>query len=342
MEGETRMGVAAPHRPFDLVTFGETMIRLSTSLGARLETTTALHVGIGGAESNVAVALTRLGRSTSWQSVLPNNSLGQRVAGELRRHGVDTSNVRWVSEQDGKVGVYYLDSGAPPRPTQVIYDRAGSAIARSDPATIDPSFVSTGRLLHLTGITPALSANCAAICLQLVAEAKASGTPISFDVNYRALLWPPEQACRELEPFCRAATIIVCGRADGKLLFGLEGSDVEMVRQLASRFDSPITVLTTGEEGATALIRGPSGDEQLIQEPSVATQVVDKVGAGDAFAAGLIHGYLGGDMPLAIRLGVRLAALKMTIQGDLALLTQAEIEDCVADAGDGPLHRVRR
>ncbi|HLI52657.1 MAG TPA: sugar kinase [Thermomicrobiaceae bacterium] len=334
--------MVAPNRQFDLVTFGETMIRLSTSLGTRLETTPALHVGIGGAESNVAVALARLGRSTSWQSVLPNNSLGQRVAGELRHHGVDTSNVRWVSERDGKVGVYYLDTGAPPRPTQVIYDRAGSAISRCDPDTIDPSFVSTGRLLHLTGITPALSSTCAAICRRLVDVATANEIPISFDINYRALLWPPEQAGRELEPFCRAATILICGRADGKRLFGLDGSDVEMVRQLADRFDSPITLLTTGEEGATALVRNPSGDGQLIQEPATATQVVDKVGAGDAFAAGFIHGYLDGDVSLAVRLAVRLAALKMTIQGDLAVLTQAEIEDCLADAGDGPRHRVLR
>lgn len=327
---------------FDLVTFGETMVRLSTSLGDRLETAATLNVGIGGAESNVAIALARLGRSTSWVSVLPKDPLGQRVAGELRRHGVDISNVRWVAASDGRTGVYFLDSGAPPRPTQVVYHRAGSAVAECNPDDVALPLVAGARLLHLTGITPALSPGCAEICRRLMAEAQSSSIPISFDVNYRALLWPPERAASELEPFCRQATILLCGRADGRLLFGLEGTDDEMARQLAERFGAPITVLTTGEEGATVIIRSSNGDDTLLQEPAVAAQVVDKVGAGDAFAAGFIHGYLSNDLELAVRLGVRLAALKMTIQGDLALLSQAELDACLADAGDGPRHRVLR
>lgn len=327
---------------FDLITFGETMIRLSTAAGERLETVSSLNIGIGGAESNVAIALARLGRSTSWLSVLPRNPLGQRIAGELQRHGVDTSHVLWAEQPESRAGVYFLDSGVPPRPTQVMYHRSGSAVSGCDPDAIDPSLVSGARLLHLTGITPALSSSCAEVCRRLIAQAQVATIPISFDVNYRALLWPPEQAALELEPICRAATILICGRTDGRLLFGLEGSDEMMVRRLAERFGAPITVLTTGEEGATVLVQGQNGDERLIREPAVAAQVVDKVGAGDAFAAGFIHGYLGNDLDLATRLGVRLAALKMTIHGDLALLSQAELDACLADAGDGPRHRVLR
>ena len=308
---------------YDVVTFGETMVRLSTPVGERLETAVALEVGIGGAESNVAVALSRLGRRAAWVSVLPRNAFGERIAGELRRHGVDVSHVNWAER--GRVGVYYLDTGAAPRPTHVLYDRAGSAVAGCEPDGIDTDLAARCRILHLTGITPALSPSCAEVTRRLALRASEAGVPISVDVNYRGLLWSPEVAADVLTPLCTAATVLICGRADARTLWGLGGSDEEVARELSARFGAATTVLTTGDEGAVALTQ----DGTLYREPAVATVVVDRVGAGDAFAAGFLHGYLDGDVALALRLGVRLAALKMTVRGDLALISAHELASLV-------------
>ena len=314
---------------YDLVTFGETMIRLSTPLGQRLETAPALDAGIGGAESNVAVALARLGRRVAWFSVLPRNAFGRRIASELRRHGVDERFIHW--QDTGRVGVYYLDTGSPPRPTHVLYDRAGSTLATCPPDTVDTTLPRRARLLHLTGITPALSPSAAEITRRLAVSASESGVPLSFDVNYRALLWPPEEAAEILAPFCAAAAILFCGRADARVLWGLEGSDEEVLRALAQRFGAALTVLTLGEQGALALRR----DGQLLRQAGVPVSVVDRVGAGDAFAAGFLHGYLEGDLREALRLGVSLAALKMTIHGDLSLISGRELAEWSDPHGRG-------
>ncbi|HVX29931.1 MAG TPA: sugar kinase [Nitrolancea sp.] len=306
---------------YDLVAFGETMIRLSTPLGQRLETSTALDIGIGGAESNVAIALARLGRRVAWGSVLPRNPFGLRIAAELRRHQVDDRQITWTDQ--GRVGVYYLDSGAPPRPTHVIYDRAASSIALCDPDEIDTSLATRARLLHLTGITPALSASCAEITRRFAERAQEASVPLSFDVNYRARLWTPQQAAATLEPLCASATVLFCGRNDARTLWGIVGDNEAILAELARRFGAATTVLTLGDEGA--LVRTESGD--VLHDSAPAVQVVDKVGAGDAFAAGFLHGYLDGDIPRALRLGVALASLKMTIHGDLALITAHELED---------------
>lgn len=314
-------GKGGPVAEYDLVTFGETMIRLSTPTGHRLETTTSLDISIGGTESNVAIALARLGRRVAWTSVLPRNPFGARIAAELRRHGVDDQHVRWVDH--GRVGVYYLDMGTPPRPTHVIYDRAASAIATCDAGEIDASLAARARVVHLTGITPALSPSCAETAWAFAESARAAGVPMSFDVNYRGLLWSPEQAAATLEPFCASATVLFCGRNDARLLFGIEGTHEEMARELSRRFGAATTILTLGDEGAIAVTQ----DGSLFQEVPVSVQVVDKVGAGDALAAGFLHGYLDGDVARGLKLGVTLASLKMTIHGDLTVVNGRELED---------------
>jgi 2-dehydro-3-deoxygluconokinase len=306
---------------FDLVSFGETMIRLSTPLGQRIESTGVLDVGIGGAESNVAIALARLGRRVAWSSVLPRNAFGARIAAELRRNNVDDRQIRWA--EHGRVGVYYLDTGAPPRPTHVIYDRGTSAIALCDPDDIDTSIAARSRMLHLTGITPALSEACAEVARRFAERATEAGVPISFDVNYRARLWSAEQAAATLEPFCASATVLFCGRNDARLLWGLTGSNEAILAKLSHRFGAATTVLTIGDEGALAQTQNGA----IYQETAPTVQVVDKVGAGDAFAAGFLHGYLDSDIPRALRLGVTLASLKMTIHGDLALINARELDE---------------
>jgi 2-dehydro-3-deoxygluconokinase len=307
----------------DIFTFGESMIRLSSPIGQRLETVQSLDVRIGGTESNLSIALARLGRNVVWTSVLPVNPLGQRLARELNWHGVDTSTVTWVEGE--RMGVYFLDTGSPPRPTQVLYDRKDSAVARSTPEQVNMEPADHARILHLTGITVALSESCAQTCHRLVSRAKKSGATFSFDVNYRSLLWSPEEARAGLNPMCEQADILFCGREDAETIWGVTGEPEDVVHEMYDRFKSEITVITLGGDGA--IIRMPDGT--IRQTPSVAVDIIDPVGAGDSFAAGFLHGYLEGDLEKSLQYAPAMAALKMTISGDLAVINPAELEAVV-------------
>lgn len=305
---------------YDLVTFGETMVRLTADAGIRLEEAGALRVTIGGTESNVAVALARLGRRTAWLSALPDNALGARIAGELRRHGVDTTH---VLRTGGRVGVYFMEPGAAPRPTRVLYDRAGSAIARIDPNALDVSIVTGAGVLHLTGITPALSPGCRAACLRLAGAARANDVPLSVDVNYRARLWSPEQAADGIQPLLDRATLLFCGAGDAATIWGLTGDPVLVARELLDRSSAQVVVVTVGERGSLALTR----DGARYDQPALPVETIDAVGAGDAFAAGFLHRWLDDPtgIPAALRSAATLAALKMTIYGDNAVITSDDL-----------------
>jgi 2-dehydro-3-deoxygluconokinase len=307
-------------RRYDLVTFGETMIRLTAEAGTRLEEAGSLSVTIGGTESNVAVALSRLGRRAAWLSALPDNPLGHRIAGELRRHAVVTEHILWTA---GRVGVYFMEPGAAPRPTRVHYDRADSAIARIDPDAIDPSIVTDASVLHLTGITPALSAGTASACLRLADAAEQAGVPISFDVNYRARLWTPEQAAVGIQPLLERTTLLFCGAGDAATIWGLTGEPATVAQALLDRSRAETVVVTLGERGSLALTR----DGHHYEQPAIPVEPVDAVGAGDAFAAGFLHRWLDdrAGIPAALHSAATLAAIKMTIYGDNAIITPDDL-----------------
>lgn len=307
-------------RRYDLVTFGETMIRLTTEAGVRLEEASTLRVTIGGTESNVAVALARLGRQTAWLSALPENPLGHRIAGELRRHGVDTTYVHWTS---GRAGVYFMEPGSRPRPTRVLYDRADSAIARIDPEGLDLTVLDGAGILHLTGITPALSAGAATACLRLADAARSQQVPISFDINYRARLWSPEQAANGIQPFLDRATVLFCGAGDAATIWGKVDDPAIVAQELLNRSSAQVAIVTIGERGSLALSRDGARHDQ----PAVPVEPIDAVGAGDAFAAGFLHRWLDApdDIAAALWRAAALAALKMSIYGDNAIITPDDI-----------------
>ncbi|CAN5559763.1 hypothetical protein BH23CHL2_BH23CHL2_24540 [soil metagenome] len=209
------------------------MIRLAPPDFDRLETAGSLDISIGGTESNVAVGLARLGRRATWISALPANPLGRRIAATLRFHGVDTSQVIWT--ESSRAGVYFLEPGSSPRPTRVIYDRANSALAMIDPESFPYELVDSARLLHLTGITPALSDNCADVCRRLIDRAGNRGVPLVFDVNYRALLWSPEEAAGGIQEFLDHADLLFCGQGDAGTIWGMTGEPDEIAGQLLDR-----------------------------------------------------------------------------------------------------------
>src|SRR5882724_4064588 len=198
----------------DLVTLGEVMLRLSIPSPARIETVRQLDVQVGGAEANVAAACARLGLRAAWISAVPANPWGERIRRELSGHGVDCSAVRVV---DGaRVGVYFLEFGTAPRPIRVLYDRRDSAFARLTPEAVDWEPVRQARLVHLTGITPALGPGPRGLVERALREAAA----VSFDLNYRSALWPPAEARAFAESVLPVARHVFMGEAEARTVFG--------------------------------------------------------------------------------------------------------------------------
>lgn len=307
------------------------MVRLSAPGYGRLEEAVALDVRVGGSESNTAVALSRLGLRASWLSRLPDNPLGRRIENEIRRWGVDTSGVLWDREPGARAGLYFLDFGVAPRGIDVTYDRAESAISRLRPEEIDADRISAARLLHLSGITPALSRSCAESVAHAMALARKAGVKISFDVNYRGRLWSPEAARETLTPLLTGVDLLLTPLSDAELLFGIAQTGVDAAQAIRDRFEAGAAVVTLGGGGALAC--DDRGDWSA--SPHTIGQVVDRVGAGDAFGAGVLMGFLQNDLLLGLEYGAAMAALKHTIPGDLLLATRAEIEAARAGTHGG-------
>ncbi|MCX6018789.1 MAG: sugar kinase [Chloroflexi bacterium] len=316
---------------FDVVTLGESMIRLAPPNFERISQAVSLDIQIGGAESNVAIALSKLGFHTSWLSRLPQNALGERVIAELRRHGVDASGVKMAPGE--RIGTYFIELATPPRPNRVIYDRAGSAASRMSFDDVDASVLGAARWVHLTGITPALGASCRDMIQRTIAFAKQNGATVSFDVNYRALLWSANDAGAALEPMLQQCDHVFCAHRDAVNLFGAAEEPYVAARQLHKRFGVQTLVLTLGEDGAIAVQRGADGVLVETHQPQnfKVTQMVDRIGAGDAFDSGFIAGQLWG-LPLqeCLSYGNAMSAMKITIPGDLALFSKDEIDAPVA------------
>lgn len=317
---------------YDLITFGENMIRLSTRDFERLEQAQVLDFRHGGTEANVAVGLARLGHRTAWVSRLADNALGHRIERDIASWGADTSHVLWVPDE--RVGVFFLAVGSEPRASSVLYDRRDSSMSRMTTADFPwPLLAETG-WLHLTGITTAISQTCEDLVREGLARARELGLTISYDVNYRTKLWSPAKAREIVSPLCEAADIMFMKRADVANVFGISyDTEEDMLRALADRFARRVVVMTVGSRGAIALDK-PSGE--ILRAPAYPIQhVVDRVGAGDAFAAGFIAGYIEKDTQYGLRLGNAMAALKMTIQGDYALISRAEVDALLAGTAGG-------
>jgi 2-dehydro-3-deoxygluconokinase len=302
----------------DLCTVGEAMLRLWVTPGSRLERATRYRVAVAGAEANVAVALARMGRSTTWISRLPESALGRRVARELAGQGVDVGGVRWV---DGaRMGTYFVELSSPPRPSRVIYDRAGSAAAGLSVVDIPWDLVESAAVVHLTGITPALSPSCREATLEVARRARAGSVPITVDVNYRSALWSPEDARATLVELCSLATLVIVAERDAGTVFGLHGDPHRVAREARELLGVGSVILTRGSEGCVWRIGEAEGET-----PAFAARTVDRLGVGDAFAAGVILGLLEGDVGRGVRYGTAMGALKLGIEGDHFLADPDEV-----------------
>jgi 2-dehydro-3-deoxygluconokinase len=299
---------------YDFLTLGETLIRLSPPGLLRLDQTRHVEVGVGGSELNVACLLARLGRRTTWVSRLPEGPLGRVVDGEGRHHGVDMSHVCWVP--DARQGLMFFEAGPPPRNAQVIYDRKNSAASGMGIEDADwPALIGVSRRVHLSGITPALSEGCKALVLEVAALAGAAKKPLSYDLNFRSTLTTPKEAEAVLAAVAPHTELLVVAERDAQHVLGFTEAGERLAEAIAARYGIPLVALTRApgaETGDIFLARGI-----IRYAPRYPVEIVDRIGAGDSFTGGLIHGLLDGDLDRAIRLAAFTAAIGLATPGDI-------------------------
>jgi 2-dehydro-3-deoxygluconokinase len=307
---------------YDLLTCGETLLRLSPPGMQRLEQARLLEIGIGGSELNVGCVLARLGRRIAWVSRLPEGPLGRIVDGEARRHAVDTGHVRWVA--GARLGLMFFEPGPSPRNARVIYDRqhsAASGLAFED-APWDALIARSARL-HLSGITPALGPSCRALIPRLAALAAAAGKSVSYDLNYRATLTTPAEARAMLETVAPHIELFIVAERDARAVLGFPEEAERLSEAIAARYGVPLVALTRppGEEPGDLLL----ANGEIRYAPRYPVEIVDRIGAGDSFVAGLIHGLLDGNLDLAIRLAAYAAAVALATPGDISYFAAEDL-----------------
>jgi 2-dehydro-3-deoxygluconokinase len=324
------------------VCFGELLLRLTAPSRELLLQTPRLDVHIGGAEANVAVGLASLGHRAAMASCVPANPLGEAAAGYLRRYGVDASA---VSTGSGRIGLYFLSPGAGLRPSDIVYDREGSSFALAGPEDFDwDALLEGATLFHLSGITPALGPNSAALAIAAAEAAEARGIRVSFDGNYRAQLWArwdsdPRAVLTEL--VSRADILFGNHRDISLLLGGSYGGEGEARRREAAEaalaaFPKLALIASTARHVVDAdthriAARVDSRDGSAQTEEVAVSGIVDRIGAGDAFAVGVLHGILtGASAEETARCGLALTALKHSLPGDASLFGQRDIDSFLA------------
>jgi 2-dehydro-3-deoxygluconokinase len=315
----------------DCTGFGEILTRFSIPHGERLARAPQLERFTGGAEVNVMAALGACGRRTAMISALPDHALGHFAAHDLHAHQIDSAYVRW--HDSGRIGVYYVEPSDAPRGTQVIYDRADSCFTHFAPADLPLDVLDT-RLIHTSGITLALGDSVRESTHALIRHAKQHQIAVSLDINFRSRLWSASQAAAVIHPLIAQADILFCKHADGVALFGLDASPHLAIAQLARQLPAHAwVIMTVGSDGVYAHANG-----ELVHQPAISVAIVDRLGAGDALAGGVLHGWFNRDLHSALQHGVALAALALTQRGDMLVTTPREIARVIAGLDSPPTH----
>lgn len=337
-----------------VITFGEIMLRLAPEGYYRFVQADSFGATFGGGEANVAVSLANYGLDAAFVTKLPTHEIGQMAVNSLRKYGVDTSLIARGGE---RVGIYFLEKGASQRPSKVIYDRAYSAISKAVPQDFNWEEIFAGAdLFHFTGITPALGDTVAGICLEAVKAAKKNGVKVSCDLNYRKKLWTREKAGQimgELMPF---VDVCIANEEDAADVFGIKaaGTDVtkgevshegykDVAKQLKDRFGFEAVAITlrssisaNDNDWAAMLYDG----KQYYFSKQYRMHIVDRVGGGDSFGAGLIYAMLNGYAPQdTIEFAVAASCLKHSVEGDYNMVSLAEVQNLAGGDASGRVQR---
>ncbi|PHR93019.1 MAG: 2-keto-3-deoxygluconate kinase [Robiginitomaculum sp.] len=318
-----------------IVCFGELLLRMGAPGAEKLLQTPRLDVCVGGAEANVAVSLAQFGHDAVFASVVTDNVLGASAIGELRRHGVNIAN---ISRTPGRMGLYFLSSGAVLRASEIVYDRADSAFATMGAEDLDWAQILDGAsFLHISGITPAVGPGPAEAALRAVKAAKENGIGVSFDGNYRAQLWQAwsSDGPAILKDILRHATIAFINERDIGLIFGRKFSPEDRKRAYSLAFrefprlkyiaNTSRTLSSVREQTLWAEIR--SRDKTWESKSYALSGIVDRIGAGDAFAAGVLHALEAKSDPAhAVEFGMAASVIKHSVPGDFNLVSSADVE----------------
>ena len=339
-----------------VVAFGEIMLRLKSPGHERFFQSPLLEATFGGGEANVAVSLSLLGDCARFVTALPDNAIGDATVAEIRKYGVDVSTVKRT--KNGRVGIYYIETGANQRPSKVVYDREGSSVSLIGPTDFDwKGILKDADWFHVTGITPALSQSAADATLTAMKTAKEMGVTVSMDLNYRKKLWNyGKKAPEVMGPLVKFADVIIANEEDIQKCLGIE-ADIDVTKgelsdavygQLAQKVKSlypdatqvAITLresMSADRNGWRAVLSGKTGFYQ--SQLYAIDDIVDRVGGGDAFSAGLIYGLRHFDEQQALRFAVATSCLKHSIPGDFNLTTKSDVEALLQGDGSGRVQR---
>mgnify|MGYP004652859349 FL=1 len=337
-----------------IVTFGEIMLRLAPNGYYRFFQNDQLQATFGGGEANVAVSLANFGLDASFVTKLPTHAIGQAAVNSLRYFGVDTNDI--VRGGD-RVGIYYLEKGASQRGSVCIYDRAGSAIQKSKKEDFNWDKIFKGaEWFHFTGITPALGENLVEICKDACIAAKKHGVKVSCDLNYRGKLWTREQARAAMSELCKYVDVCISNEEDAKDVFGIEAENTDIyggklnkegyksvAKQLADKFGFEKVAITlrtsiSASDNDWAAMLYDGKDYCFSKEYHL--RIVDRVGGGDSFGAGLIYSLVSGkNTQESVEFAVAASALKHSVEGDFNRVSVAEVEKLALGDGSGRVQR---
>lgn len=338
----------------NIVTFGEIMLRLAPYNYERLVQTNTLQATYGGGEANVAVSLANFGNNVSFVTRLPKNPVGDAALNAVRNFGVDTS---YILRGGSRVGIYFLEHGASIRPSKVTYDRSNSAISEIEPGMVNWKELFAGKdWFHVTGITPALSKSAAEATIEAVKAAKDNGLKVSCDLNYRKKLWTKEEAKKTMIEVVKYVDVVVGNEEDAADVFGIEASSTDVTsgelsmehyKTVAAKLMDyckcekvAITLresISASDNNWSALI---FNGKDLYFSRKYPVHIVDRVGGGDSFCGGLIHGLINGwNDKDALEFAVAASGLKQTIPGDMNMVSESEVMQIVKGDLSGRVQR---
>ena len=337
-----------------VITFGEIMLRLSPPSHLRFIQTDSFDARFGGGEANVSLALSNLGINTAFITKLPNNDIGQACINELRRYGVDVSNIVIGGE---RIGIYFLEKGASQRGSKVIYDRANSSISKASMRDFNwDKIFNNAKWFHLTGITPALGENVAEICIEACKKAKEKNITVSLDLNFRKKLWTSEEANKTMSKLMPYVDICMANEEDAEKVFGIKAKDSDIIegklshagyKEVAKKIIDKFKVKKVG-----ITLRGSisasenlwscmlyNGEEYFFSKEYL-IKIVDRVGGGDSFSAGLIYSFINDkDDKEALEFATALSCLKHSIEGDFNLVSIDEVMTVYNGDASGRIQR---
>ena len=337
-----------------IVTFGEIMLRLSPYNYERIIQADKFQATYGGGEANVAVSLAQFGHAVTFISRLPDNPVGQAALNTLRKFGVNTS---FIDRGGDRIGIYFLEHGASIRPSKVTYDRSGSSISQVQKGMFTWKEIFSGKdWFHITGITPALSKSCAEVSLEAVQAAKNNNLMVSCDLNYRKKLWTRDKARETMTELVKYVDVIIANEEDAADVFGIEAKSTDVTsgklsvehyksvaEQLLAMGSAQIVAITL-RESISASDNGWSAIlfdcKDFYQSTKYKIHLVDRVGGGDSFGAGLIHGLVQGwDKQKSLEFAVAASGMKQTIPGDMNLVTVSEVLSIASGDTSGRVQR---